>query len=103
MHQPGGGVTCVSVPTVAYQVCGNVDADLPYLEHDKAFAVSVFVHKIMHPFGTNGVLDDFGTAVCDTAMGGETYKDGGLATPQHFCGMCPSVYQNFSESYSACP
>ncbi len=97
------GVACVSVPTVSYQVCGNVDADLPYLEHDRVFAVSVFVHEIMHAFGINGNLDHFGTTVCDTAMGGVAYKDGGLATFQHYCGMCPTVYQNFSESFTACP
>ena len=97
------GVPCISVPTVSYQVCGNVDADLPYLKDDRAFVISVFIHEIMHSFGTNGNFDHFGTAVCDTAMGGGAYKDGGLATSQHFCGMCPSIYQSFSESYSACP
>jgi hypothetical protein len=97
------GVPCVSVPTVSYQVCGNFDADLPYLEHERTFVISVFIHEIMHAFGTNGNYDHFGTAVCDTAMGGDAYKDGGTATFQHFCGMCPIVYQNFSESYAACP
>jgi hypothetical protein len=97
------GVPCVSVPTVSYQVCGNVDADLPYLEHERSFIISVFIHELMHAFGTNGNMDHFGTTVCDTAMGGEAYKDGGLFTAQHFCGMCPTVYQNVSESYAACP
>lgn len=97
------GVACVTVPTVSYQVCGNVAPDLPYLADERAFALSVFIHEIMHAFGTNGNLDHFGTSVCDVAMGGTGYQAGGLATAQHYCGMCPSVYENFAASYSACP
>jgi hypothetical protein len=97
------GVACVSVPTVSYQVCGNVAPDLPYLADERAFTLSVFIHEIMHAFGTNGVMDHFGTAVCDAAMGGTDYKAGGLATAQHYCAMCPNVYDNFAASYAACP
>jgi hypothetical protein len=97
------GVACVSVPTVSYQVCGNVDADLPYLVDERAFALSMFIHEIMHSFGTNGNYDHFATAVCDTAMGGTDYQAGGRAKSQHYCGMCPNVYDNFAASYSTCP
>jgi hypothetical protein len=97
------GVACVSVPTVSYQVCGNFAPDLPYLADERAFVISVFVHEIMHHFGTNGNFDHFGTAVCDAAMGGTDYKVGGTAVFQQYCGMCPNVYDTFAASYSACP
>lgn len=96
-------VACVSVTTVSYQVCGNVAPDLPYLADERAFALSMFIHEIMHAFGTNGNFDHFGTGICDAAMGGTGYQAGGRDTSQHHCGMCPIVYENFAASYSACP
>ncbi len=65
--------------------------------------MSIFVHEVLHSFGTNGNLDHFDTATCDTAMGGVDYGAGDLATFQEFAGMCPNVWDTFAESYAACP
>jgi hypothetical protein len=56
----------------------------------------------MHSFVMNGNLDHFGSEVCDTAMGGDWYDDGSLATSQGFLGMCPNVFEAFADSYAPC-
>ena len=97
------GVACVANPLVGYDVCSTLDPALPYLQHPRAFAHGTFIHEIMHSFGTNGNLDHFGTEVCDASMGGEDYGARDSATFQHFCGMCPNVYDQFVQSFRPCP
>lgn len=101
--QNQAGISCVYNSVVGYQVCGDFDPGIPYLEHPKAFIVSIFIHEVLHSFGTNGNLDHFGTATCDTEMGGVSYGAGDLATFQEFAGMCPNVWDTFADSYAMCP
>ncbi len=101
--QNQAGISCVYNSVVDYRVCGNVDPGVPYLQHPKAFIASMFVHELLHSFGTNGNLDHFGTATCDVAMGGVDYGAGDLATSQEFAGMCPNVWETFAYSYATCP
>ena len=82
---------------------GNVRSFLPYLADERAFALSMFIHETMHPFGAHANFDHFGTAACDTAMGGTDYKAGAKTTSKHHRGLCRNVYESFAASYSACP
>lgn len=95
------GIPCVLNETLGYNVCGNLNPSLPYLQSPHAFSGSSFIHEIMHSFGINGNLDHFGTDVYGQPMGGD-YGQSNPVTFQEWCGMCPNVYDNFVSGYVPC-
>lgn len=80
-----------------YSICENA------LHHPYAvpgeFRVASIVHEFLHPFGTNGSLDHYGTAACVAMMNGEPLPE----PPEDYFNMCPPVLETFAESYVGCP
>jgi hypothetical protein len=62
------------------------------------FRVATIIHEFLHPFGVNGNLDHYGTAVCVAMMNGELLPE----PPEDYFNMCPPVMETFAESYVGC-
>ena len=80
-----------------YSIC-SLDVSHPYAVPGE-FRVATVIHEFLHPFGTNGGLDHYGTAVCVAMMDGEPLPE----SPEDYFYMCPPVLKTFAESYVGCP
>ena len=96
------GIECVFNQMVNYNVCSNVYDGGLYFRYEKAFLVGTIIHELMHAFGTHQDGDHFGTSQCDTEMNGRYYwgREGPLVTSQEYAGICPYVFQNFTNSFN---
>lgn len=85
------GLICVN--NGRYWTCPDTLNDL-YADPDYFIACSV-VHEFMHPFGTEGNFDHYGTAQCIARTGMSQADAQNLTLAQQSCGMCPDLYQKF--------
>jgi hypothetical protein len=85
------GLLCVD--NGRYWQCPDTLSDL-YSQPDH-FPACTIVHEFMHPFGSAGNFDHYGTAQCTsrTGMSGAAASDRALF--QQHCGMCPDLYLRF--------
>ncbi|TAK14390.1 MAG: hypothetical protein EPO32_02210 [Anaerolineae bacterium] len=87
-------------PCVEWEGMQICDFVLPILEERTPvdMAAQVVVHEFMHPFGSEGGGDHFGTEPCNAVMGlpEGTFNNG---ESDHYNGMCPNVYETFAASY----
>jgi hypothetical protein len=61
-------------------------------------AAGPVVHEFMHAFSDRGPEDHYASETCNKAMGWEpNHFD--FAESEYYNGMCPDVYDNFSDSY----
>jgi hypothetical protein len=85
------GLTCVN--NGRYWQCPDSLEHL-YSEPDR-FTACTIVHEFMHPFGSAGNNDHYGTPTCRTRMGMTLPASQDLRLFQEHCGMCPDVYLQF--------
>jgi hypothetical protein len=85
------GLQCVD--NGKYWQCPNALTDL-YSQPDY-FPACTFVHEFMHPFGSAGNLDHYGTAECTSRTGMSQADAVNTRLFQESCGMCPDVYPKF--------
>lgn len=85
------GLTCVN--NGRYWTCPDVLTDL-YADPDYFTGCSV-VHEFLHPFGTEGNYDHYGTAQCTARTGMSQADAQDLRLFQQNCGMCPDLFQKF--------
>lgn len=85
------GLTCVS--NGRYWMCPDAVDDL-YADADYFTGCSV-VHEFMHPFGTDGNFDHYGTTQCMSRTGMSQADAQNVALFQQNCGMCPDLYGKF--------
>lgn len=85
------GLTCVN--NGRYWTCPNALTDL-YADPDYFTGCSI-VHEFMHPFGSEGNLDHYGTAQCTARTGMSAADAQNLTLFQQSCGMCPDLYPKF--------
>lgn len=85
------GIVCVN--NGRFWTCPDTLNDL-YADPDHFTACSV-VHEFMHPFGSEGAFDHYGTAQCIARTGMSQADAQNLTLAQQSCGMCPDVYQKF--------
>jgi hypothetical protein len=85
------GTACVQRGSV--WMCANALEDL-YANHDYFTACTV-VHEFLHPFGSEGVYDHYGTSQCIQRTGMSQAEANDLAAFQSNCGLCPDVYGRF--------
>jgi hypothetical protein len=88
------GLACVN--NGRYWTCPDTLNDL-YADPDYFTGCSV-VHEFMHPFGTEGNFDHYGTAQCIARTGMSQADAQNLTLAQQSCGMCPDLYQKFRRS-----
>jgi hypothetical protein len=85
------GLVCVD--NGRYWMCPDATNDL-YADLDYFTACSV-VHEFMHPFGTEGNFDHYGTQQCSSRTGMSPADAADLRLFQQSCGMCPDLYGRF--------
>jgi len=85
------GLACVD--NGRYWMCPDALHDL-YADPDYFTGCSI-VHEFMHPFGTEGNYDHYGTAQCTARTGMSQADVLNLTRSQQSCGMCPDLYQKF--------
>jgi hypothetical protein len=85
------GLLCVD--NGRYWQCPDSLGDL-YSLGDR-FAACTVVHEFMHPFGSEGNFDHYGTTQCTQRTGMSAAQATDLRRFQEHCGMCPDVYANF--------
>lgn len=90
------GLPCVLKPGGEYWTCPDVLEDA-YSDWDYYKGCTI-VHELIHPFGTEGNLDHYGTPQC-IARGGVTQAQAGdTRMAQDNCVMCPDLYPRFKRS-----
>jgi hypothetical protein len=85
------GLMCVD--NGRYWQCPDTLNDL-YSMPDR-FAACTIVHEFMHPFGSAGNSDHYGTQQCTQRTGMTAAQATDLHRFQEHCGMCPDVYSAF--------
>lgn len=85
------GLACVD--NGRYWMCPDARTDL-YADLDYFTACSV-VHEFMHPFGSEGNFDHYGTSQCVSRTAMSQADAQSLPLFQQSCGMCPDVYGRF--------
>jgi hypothetical protein len=85
------GLACVD--NGRYWTCPDSLHDL-YSEPDYFTACTV-VHEFMHPFGSEGNLDHYGTAQCSARTGMSPAEALNRTGFQQSCGMCPDLFGKF--------
>ncbi len=85
------GLTCIN--NGRYWMCPDALNDL-YADPDYFTGCSA-VHEFMHPFGTEGNFDHYGTAQCVARTGMSQVDAQSTALFQQNCGMCPDLYGKF--------
>jgi hypothetical protein len=85
------GLQCVD--NGKYWQCPDTLSDL-YSEPDR-FPACTFVHEFLHPFGTQGNNDHYGTAECTARTGMTPAQAQDRRLFQESCGMCPDLYPKF--------
>jgi hypothetical protein len=90
------GMTCVLRPGGEYWTCPDALNDL-YSDWDYYKGCTI-VHEFLHPFGTEGNLDHYGSPPC-IARGAITQAQAGeTRMAQDNCVMCPDVYTRFKRN-----
>ncbi len=89
------GIPCVSHN--GYSMCSNAVGNL-YTQNPTYALSSMIVHGLLHNFGPHGDQDHYATAECNARMG---YPPGffDLQESEYYNGLCPYVYQDFTDSY----
>jgi hypothetical protein len=85
------GLTCVN--NGRYWMCPDALTDL-YADADYFTGCSL-VHEFLHPFGTEGNYDHYGTAQCTGRTGMSQADAQNLRLFQQSCGICPDLYPRF--------
>jgi hypothetical protein len=85
------GLLCVD--TGRYWQCPDTLSDL-YSQPDH-FPACTIVHEFMHPFGSAGNFDHYGTAQCTSRTGMSSAAASDRAQFQQHCGICPDLYLRF--------
>jgi hypothetical protein len=81
------------VDTGRYWQCPDTLSDL-YSQPDH-FPACTIVHEFMHPFGSAGNFDHYGTAQCTSRTGMSSAAASDRAQFQQHCGICPDLYLRF--------
>lgn len=90
------GLRCVLKPAGEYWTCPDALNDA-YSDWDYYKGCTI-VHELLHPFGTEGSLDHYGTAPC-VARGALTQSQAAeIGMAQDNCAMCPDLYPRFKRS-----
>ena len=89
------GIPCV--PHNGYSMCSNAVGNL-YTQNPTYALSSMIVHGLLHNFGPNGDQDHYATPHCNERMG---YPAGffDLQEEEYYNGLCPYVYQDFTDGY----
>ena len=87
------GTPCVQQDD--YWVCSTA-LDLLYMNSDY-FKACTIIHEFLHPFGKEGVYDHYGSSSCIERTGMTSNEAGDLHQFQLNCGMCPDLYDNFTQ------
>jgi hypothetical protein len=77
----------------AWWKCADALSDL--YSSDDYFTGCSIVHEFVHPFGTEGNYDHWGTPQCMTRTGMDAQRASDLREGQAYCQMCPDVYAKF--------
>lgn len=85
------GLTCVD--NGRFWECPDVHNDF-YAQPD-VFTASSIVHEFMHPVGTAGNSDHYGTSTCTNRVGMTAAEAADLGRFQWHCGMCPDLFLRF--------
>jgi hypothetical protein len=85
------GLTCVD--NGRFWECPDVAANRYAQPH--MFTASTVVHELMHPYGTAGNNDHYGTEACRNRIGMTAALASDLDAAQWHCGMCPDVFLRF--------
>lgn len=85
------GLACVD--NGRYWMCPNTLSDL-YADPDY-FIACIIVHEFLHPFGSEGSYDHYGTAQCTSRTGMSAADAQSLNLFQQSCGVCPDVFSRF--------
>lgn len=90
------GLACVLKPGGEYWTCPDALSDL-YSDWDYYKGCTI-VHEFLHPFGSEGNLDHYGSTSC-VARGAVTQAQAGdLRMGQDNCQMCPDVWARFKRN-----
>jgi hypothetical protein len=82
------GLMCVD--NGRFWECPDVAANRYAQPH--MFAASTVVHELLHPYGTAGNSDHYGTDVCRNRIGMTAAAAADLDASQWHCGMCLDVF-----------
>jgi len=85
------GLTCVD--NGRFWECP--DARETFYAQPDVFTATTIVHEFMHPVGTAGNNDHYGTPTCRDRMGMSNATANDLTQAQWHCGMCPDVFLRF--------
>lgn len=85
------GLVCVD--TGRYWQCPDSLSDF-YAQPD-VFQASTVVHEFMHPFGSAGNNDHYGTPTCIARVGMSATEAADLAKGQWNMGQCPDLFLHF--------
>jgi hypothetical protein len=85
------GVVCVD--NGRYWICPGTESD-PSAEPDY-FVASTIVHEFLHPFGSDGNGDHYGTPQCMARTGMSQSDAFDRVLSQQSCGMCPDLFTRF--------
>jgi hypothetical protein len=89
------GVACVQ--NNGYSMCPNAVGNL-YTSTPTHAVASGIVHGLLHNFGPNGAADHYAAPECSARMGYPAgYFD--LQESEYYNGLCPFVYEEFTEGY----
>lgn len=89
------GTSCVQ--RNGYSMCADVAGDL-YSSTPMTFVASTIVHELLGSFSPGGDKDHYATPECNARMG---YPEGfyDKQEGQYYNGLCPFVYEDFTNSY----
>jgi hypothetical protein len=85
------GLTCVN--NGKFWECPDVRNDF-YAQPD-VFTASSIVHEFMHPVGTAGNSDHYGTSTCTNRVGMTAAEAADHGRFQWHLGMCPDLFLRF--------
>jgi hypothetical protein len=85
------GVTCVD--NGSYWMCPDATKDLN-ADHDYFIGCDI-VHEFIHPVGTLGDNDHYGTRQCTERTGMSSADANDRTLFQQSCGMCPDLFAQF--------
>jgi hypothetical protein len=85
------GVVCVD--NGRHQACPGAESD-PNAEPDY-FVACTIVHEFLHPFGSDGNNDHYGSPQCMARTGMSQSDAFNRVLSQQSCGMCPDLFTRF--------
>jgi hypothetical protein len=86
------GLLCVD--NGRYWMCPDSTED-PHADRDHFIGCAI-VHEFLHPFGTLGDDDHYGTPQCQARTGMSDAEAADRRLSQLSCGICPDLFQKFS-------